>query len=498
MSCSIPYRKLPMMQAPQAAAACPFKMPEAFFADLGADAAAELITTAADVVLILDEHGVIRDISLASEELQTSGCQDWVGQRWTDTVNQESHAKIEALLKSQGEPNSDGVRWRHVNHPLRDGGELPLSYALVPVQRQDDGKLARHSVAFGRDLRPQVVLQQRLVNAQQSMERDYWRLRQVETRYRLLFQMASEPVLILEGSIDKLEEANPAAYELFGERAQAPGWTLNHSLDPASQQVVREMLDRLRASGRAEPVAVRLIDGTEELVLSASQFRQENAQHFLLRFSRPQEATPTSASRARQQLLQVMESAPDALVVTDPDGRILSANRSFLDLGQLGSEDQARGELLDKWLGRTGVDFRVLLSNLRQHGAVRLFATQMRGEYGATAEVEISAVAVTAGNERCMGFTIRDMGRRLGMESRSTKELPRSASQMTELVGRLPLKDIVRETTDLIEQLCIEAALELTGDNRASAAEMLGLSRQSLYIKLRRFGILEGTNEDVH
>ena len=69
---------------------------------------------------------------------------------------------------------------------------------------------------------------------------------------------------------------------------------------------------------------------------------------------------------------------------------------------------------------------------------------------------------------------------------------------MTELVGRLPLKDIVRETTDLIEQLCIEAALELTGDNRASAAEMLGLSRQSLYIKLRRFGLIEGASDDVH
>ena len=60
---------------------------------------------------------------------------------------------------------------------------------------------------------------------------------------------------------------------------------------------------------------------------------------------------------------------------------------------------------------------------------------------------------------------------------------------MTDLVGRVPLKDIVRETTDLIEQLCIEAALNLTGDNRASAAEMLGLSRQSLYVKLRRFGM---------
>ena len=53
----------------------------------------------------------------------------------------------------------------------------------------------------------------------------------------------------------------------------------------------------------------------------------------------------------------------------------------------------------------------------------------------------------------------------------------------------MPLKELVRETTDVIERLCIEAALELTGDNRASAAEILGLSRQSLYVKLRRYGL---------
>ncbi|MFM7965510.1 MAG: helix-turn-helix domain-containing protein, partial [Betaproteobacteria bacterium] len=52
-------------------------------------------------------------------------------------------------------------------------------------------------------------------------------------------------------------------------------------------------------------------------------------------------------------------------------------------------------------------------------------------------------------------------------------------------------QEIVAETADLIEKLCIEAALRLTRDNRASAAEMLGLSRQSLYVKLRRYGIGE-------
>ena len=60
---------------------------------------------------------------------------------------------------------------------------------------------------------------------------------------------------------------------------------------------------------------------------------------------------------------------------------------------------------------------------------------------------------------------------------------------MIGLVGQMPLRDIVRDTTEIIEKLCIEAALELTGNNRASASEILGLSRQALYTKLRRYGI---------
>ena len=38
--------------------------------------------------------------------------------------------------------------------------------------------------------------------------------------------------------------------------------------------------------------------------------------------------------------------------------------------------------------------------------------------------------------------------------------------------------------------------LELTGDNRAAAAEMLGLSRQSLYVKLKRFGVGDAVLEN--
>lgn len=57
-------------------------------------------------------------------------------------------------------------------------------------------------------------------------------------------------------------------------------------------------------------------------------------------------------------------------------------------------------------------------------------------------------------------------------------------------MGATTLKEIVAETTDVIEKMCIETALELTDDNRVAAAEMLGLSRQSLYVKLRKYALL--------
>jgi transcriptional regulator PpsR len=324
------------------------------------------------------------------------------------------------------------------------------------------------------------------------MERDYWRLRHMETRYRSLFQVSAEAVLVLEAASGKLEECNPAANTLFGADAARPGWLVAESFEPDASTRVQALFARVRATGNPESVVARRVGGEEELRVSASLFRQEKTAHLLVRIASAAAAKTAVESHGQDALLQLIASAPDAFVVTDLDGRILTANHAFVELAQLATEAQVRGQSLERWLGRTGVDLNVLITNLRQRGAVRLFATVMRGEYGASADVEISGVAVTSGEQPCLGFTVRDVSRRLVSEARTTgtgREMPRSVGQMTELVGRVSLREIVRDTTDLIEQLCIEAALELTHDNRASAAEMLGLSRQSLYVKLRRFNL---------
>ena len=67
----------------------------------------------------------------------------------------------------------------------------------------------------------------------------------------------------------------------------------------------------------------------------------------------------------------------------------------------------------------------------------------------------------------------------------------RALENAMKLVGSAPLKDLVSDTSDVVERICIKTALEMTRNNRVAAAEMLSLSRQSLYIKLRKYGLLK-------
>lgn len=60
---------------------------------------------------------------------------------------------------------------------------------------------------------------------------------------------------------------------------------------------------------------------------------------------------------------------------------------------------------------------------------------------------------------------------------------------VAELVGSAALNQIVLQTTDVVEKLCIETALELTKGNKTASAEMLGISRSTLYYKIRKFGL---------
>jgi transcriptional regulator PpsR len=450
--------------------------------DVARDSLSKLLQAAADIIVVLDPDGRVRSVAIADPALERdiNAVVAWPGRLWTVCVELSSRPKVDALIAEalEGKP----IRWIHINHPWRPGSDIPVLYAAIRVGPET-------IVAVGRDLRATSLLQQRLIDTQQAMERDYVRVRHLETRFRLLFQTTSEAVLIVDMATLRPVEINPAMRDMIGDDAKnALRAPLDSLFAPASRPAVMKLLAAGPTSGRPE-TTVSLAARPQPMLISVAPFVQDNAAFALIRLAPAAGAAGPSPNAVGLALLKAFEDAPDGIVLTQPDGIVLSANAAFRNMAQLSSEEQARGRELDHWLGRPGVDLNVLGATLRQRGTVSLFATTLRGEYGATTDVEISAVASVRGDETFHAYLIRNVDRRLPADLRVGRDVPRSVDQLTELIGRVPLKDLVREATDMIERLCIVAALEMTGDNRASAAELLGLSRQSLYVKLRRHGL---------
>lgn len=469
-----------------------FKAPRKALTGLDGETVSGLINAAADIALLLDKRGVIRDVSIGSKALSSALKPDWVGRPFIDVVTTDSRPKVDLLMADLSATESLP---RQLNHPAPGGNDtVAVQYSLRPLN--GDGR----SLAIGRDLSALANLQQKVIEAEQSIESDYSKLRLAETRYRLLLQTVSDAIVVVDLQTRRIVELNPSASAVLGDAGRRlVGRAVTEAFDARSSEALGEWLVGLRTAGRAEELRLRGAGG-RECRLQGTLFRQDNVSHALLKLVAPGASAPVAASGAVVgPWIEVTQRLPDALVVTTAEGRVVSANRAFLDLVEVATDEQVRNESLERWLGRPGVDLGVLVANLRQHGSVRFFATTLRGEYGSSTDVEISAVAVELEGQSWLGFAIRNVERRRVTEGRPTRELPRSVEQLTELVGRVSLKELVRETTDVIERLCIEAALELTGDNRASAAEMLGLSRQSLYVKLRRYGLgdLQDSSEEA-
>lgn len=459
----------------------PFQTSKLLMNSLTTKLSSALIAEANDLSLVIDGEGIIRDVALGNPDPELELALGWIGQPWIDTVTVESRQKIKDLL---GTPTGcTPSRWRQVNHPTEDDDlDLPVMYKAI--RGGDDDTL----IVVGRDLRPVSKLQQRLLDVQQSLESDYARLHQAETRYRMLFSMTSEAILFVDADSRKIVEANPSAGRLLDKPPnKLVGRTFPRGFSDNSNDAIEELLLRVRAAGRAEAIIVRSAGDNRSFRLNASLVRRESGPFFLIRLHAPDDSGKDGLS---QKVLDVVDRSPDGFVVTDPEGRVTAANKAFLDLCSIATELQIVNQPIDRWLGRPGVDANLLMRNLRNRPEVRHFATTLTPEYGDPIDVELSAVSALDSDDPCFGFVIR---RQISAASRNhhggNHELPRSLEEMTELVGRVPLKDLVRETTDIIERMCIEAALKITGDSRASAAEMLGLSRQSLYVKLRRYGI---------
>ncbi len=434
-----------------------------------------------DVTLLMDMHGVIRRATLSGDT--SEGVSDeWVGRPWGETVDSAGSEKVRTMVEDARQ--SGFSAFRQVTHVLPSGRELPIEYTIVRLGRKSG------LLAIGKSLQAVAELQSRLVAAQQAMERDYWKLREIEARYRLLFDASTEAVLLVKASDLTITEANPTAKRALGptigDAIQGHASVLD-AVAPADRDKLQAILTRVQDNGKTPGSLLRIGGAEESWIVRASLMTSQQGLFFLLQLSPTGKVGDTSEGTDGDQFRRLVEGIPDSFVVIGCDGTVEAANQSFLEMIQVPSRPAIIGQHVGRWLGQPGADFNVLLSSMRSTGAVRLFPTLVRGELGTDTQVELSAGSMAGADGESIGIVIRDVGARLPPAS-DRHRVFNGLSALTGQIGRKPLRKLVKDAVEELERHYIEASLAMTDGNRTAAAELLGLSRQSLYAKLSRYG----------
>ena len=136
---------------------------------------------------------------------------------------------------------------------------------------------------------------------------------------------------------------------------------------------------------------------------------------------------------------------------------------------------------MKRWLSRPGADISVILGMVQKRRSVTMMTTSLEGELGLKTEVEVSAVGDSGTDPTFVGILLRDVT----MRARTHANAPAPISDL-ESAG-VSLEALVKKSTEAIERNTIATALERFSGHRTAAAKYLGLSRQSLHAKLKKY-----------
>jgi transcriptional regulator PpsR len=440
----------------------------------------DLLSAAADLTLVVGPSGVVETVVVNPQSSLSTLATGWEGRSLKTLFAEESWTKLRQRLEAP-----DGSLPLELNH---DGAgvqyEFPVRYVLRRWQGTD--KL----LMVGRDLRPMAEVQQQLVQAHRAIGRDHEAQRELETRYRVLMEENSLPLLIISETTGRIVDLNSSAARLLG---AARNDLLNA---PAAQEFDGrrrgELLESLAKNGTSEGAAyldLNVRRTGQRVKINAKMFRAARDRLLLCRIGLSDAAQSQESDRSAM-MLNLFEKGTDAIIFLDGNGLIKGANEAFLNMTDSHSASVVVDRAFSDFLSRGAVDLKVLLDNVKRVGHLRHYRTRLNTDYMGEVSVELSATLFQDKGKQVVGIVARDSVVTDSIVWPNAAVDNEGLRNVMRLVGYSTLREIVDETTEIIEKMCIEAALEMSGNNRAAAAELLSLSRQSLYVKLRKFGIM--------
>ena len=438
----------------------------------------DIIAGAADLSIVVSPEGRVLSVLTHERHPLAGQLEAWESTDLRDHLASDSIPKLDAALAAL--KAGDAPRDAEMNHAGQPPWPWPVRYGFHRIG--PDGTV----LMLGRDLRPIAEMQEQLARAQIALERDYDDRRALGVRLGALMEALPEAVLFVSLETGRVLGANAAAASLLGRR---PGKLEGADFPPIFAGREEGLLRRLEAAAETDPpgrVEADLRSDGTPIWLTATAFRAAGERQLLVRAAASGMAAAPSPSVSR--LEAFFEAAAEGVAFLDETGVVLAANDALLGMLDLPRPASLRGRAFADHLARGAVEMAAMLDQARRERRLRLSATRLLPRYGAEVPAEVSVVALTGAPPAAFALVARPAAS--GERRPGAAVSDDAVRSVIELVGASPLREIVSETTDVVEKMCIETALDLTQNNRVAAAEMLGLSRQSLYVKLRKYGLL--------
>ena len=452
------------------------------------DLLGEILATASDVALLVAPSRRVISVLVNPHHRSFGQLTDWEGAHLKDILTEESLRKVEARINEMHGARH-GETAVELNHADQTNWEFPVRYSMHRIGADDS------ILMLGRDLRPIAEVQQQLVQAQLALERDYETQRELDTRYRVLMEVARDPVIMVSMSTGRISDINPAAAQLLGgQRSELVGAAIAQEFEGRRRGEFLESLANLAVTESSGPIELIARRSQKRVFITPTVFRAAGERVLLCQLD-TSEGGQAASDELADNIARLYHEGVDGIVFTDGDGNIRAANEAFLNLTDTANIAAVRGRARTDFLARGAVDLRVLRDNVKRTGQLRRYATRLTTDFMGQIAVEISATWLNDRPNPILALVVRDASRADTLRRPAFGQPDDGVRNVMELVGSSTLKDIVAETTDVIEKMCIETALELTRNNRVAAAEMLSLSRQSLYVKLRKYALLNKDGE---
>ena len=431
-----------------------------------------------DIYIILDLEGKIYESKVSQKLREKKFSTNLNKKKIYDIISEESIPKIKNQFQLILNNNKHSSKLIEINHIKKGNNDsYPISYSIKKLDKN-------FIMMIGKDLLEISNIQKKLVKSQRQLEREYEKYKEFDTKYKVILNQTNDAIIIFEKDSGLIKDININAKKIL--KIEQKNKKIYNFLNLLKTKKNKNFKEEIFKHAKLNSELTIKTKKFKKLILKPMIFRSGNDLMILCQIEE-YEKTKKNKNNFSEKISNFLNISPDSIVLISEKGMILNSNQSLLQICNITSFNDLEGKNFSEFLEKGMTDLRIICEETLKQGKIKNFQSRMLTTQGMPFDTNISTYMMNSQNKKIIVISIR-LENNLEIKPFQNEQ---NNNDLKNLVGSASLKSLVSESSDVVEKICIQTALNMTKNNKVAAAELLEISRQSLYVKLEKYNLLE-------